>query len=250
MFIVKHPNSFLDLLEAPDWKMYFNFNTPLNIRLHLNMSPSDHKRGGFKLAYFGTTCQPLFRSDTAICAKQSFYTKTKMVMWCRDDALRVPMEIQQDIPYDGIKQAQDLTMEVMCLNWAHALLKMVYAFIDKRLEKGRLGQSQMISIPRMRFVDAGLAIEQAEKESDSRFFLLEEVIPETDGFCKYLNNTSAIPYNLSHVEDNKCAQFLSFAQHVQYFKTNKHAYVSNFQGLLSHSLLHLRWLIGDSHCRT
>ena len=250
VFIVKRPNSFLDLLEAPDWKMYFNFDTPLDIRLHLNMSPSDRKKGGFKLAYFGTTSQPLFGSDTAICAKQSFYTKTKTVMRRRDDALRVPMEIQQDIPYDGIKQAQDLTMEVTCLNWAHALLEMVYAFVDKRLEKGRLGQSQMISIPRMRFVDAGLAIEQAEKESDSRFFLLEEVMPETDGFCKYLNNTSAIPYNLSHVEDNKCAQFLSFAQHVQYFKTNKHAYVSNFQGLLSHSLLHLRWLIGDSHCRT
>ena len=244
VFIVKRPNSFLNLLEAPDWKTYFNFDTPLNIHLHLNMSPSDRKKGGFKLVYFSTTSQLLFGSDTAICAKQSFYTKTKMVMQCQDDTLWVPMEIQQDIPYDSIKQAQDLTMEVMCLNWAHALLEMVYAFVDKRLEKGRLGQSQMISIPRMRFVDAGLAIKQAEKESDSWFFLLDEVIPETYGFCKYLNNTSAIPYNLSHTEDNKHAQFLSFAQHVQYFKMNKCAYVSDFQGTLSDSLLHLQWLIG------
>lgn len=149
------------------------------------------------------------------------------------------MKIQQDIPYNCIKQVQDLTMEVMCLNWAHALLEMVYAFVDLRLEKGQLGQSQMISIPRMQFVNAGLAIEQAEKESDSQFFLLEEVIPGTDGFCKYLNNASAILYNLSHTEDNECAQLLSFAQHVQYFKTNKCAYVSNFQGTLSDSLLHL-----------
>jgi hypothetical protein len=84
-------------------------------------------------------------------------------------------------------------MEVTCINWAHALLEMVYAFIDKRLEKGWICQSQMISIPRMWFVDAGLAIEQAEKESDSRFFLLEEVIPETDGFRKYLNNHRPFP---------------------------------------------------------
>ena len=149
------------------------------------------------------------------------------------------MKIQQDIPYNCIKQVQDLTMEVTWLNWAHALLEMVYAFVDLRLEKGQLGQPQMISIPRMQFVNAGLAIEQAEKGSDSQFFLLEEVIPETDGFCKYLNNASAILYNLSHTEDNECAQLLSFAQQVQYLKINKRAYVSNFQGMLSDSLLHL-----------
>ena len=37
VFIIKHPNLFLNLLEAPDWKTYFNFDTPLNIHLHLNV---------------------------------------------------------------------------------------------------------------------------------------------------------------------------------------------------------------------
>ena len=37
IFIIKHPNLFLNLLKAPDWKTYFNFDTPLNIHLHLNV---------------------------------------------------------------------------------------------------------------------------------------------------------------------------------------------------------------------
>jgi len=184
------------------------------------------RKGGFKMAYFGKSSQPLFSGDRNVCAKQSFYTKTRTVT--RQDGCSVA--VRQDIPYDGIKQAQDLIMEVNCLNWAHALLEMVYAFIGEWMEKRPAGKFPAIKIPQMRFVKAGLAIEQVN-EGERRCFLLKEVIPESEGsFHKYLNNTSAVPCHFTGEDDNDRAEFLAFAQHVQYFKTKKRAYVANFQG--------------------
>ena len=134
------------------------------------------------MAYFGKSSQPLFSGDRNVCAKQSFYTKTRTVT--RRDGRSVA--VRQDIPYDGI--------------------------------------------PQMRFVKAGLAIEQVN-EGERHCFLLEEVIPESEGsFRKYLNNTSAVPCHFTGEDDNYRAEFLAFAQHVQYFKTKKRAYVADFQG--------------------
>ena len=107
------------------------------------------------MAYFGKSSQPLFSGDCNVCAKQSFYTKTRTVT--RRDGCSVA--VRQDIPYNGIKQAQDLIMEVTCSNWAPALLEMVYAFIGEWMEKWPAGKFPAIKIPQMRFVKAGLAIE-------------------------------------------------------------------------------------------
>ncbi len=176
------------------------------------------------MAYFGKTSQPLFSGNHDICVKQSFYSKTKTIT--RQDGRSV--EIRQDIPYDGIKQAQDLIMEVTCLNWAHALLEMVYTFIGEWMDQHPAGKFPEIKVPELRFVKAGLAV---EKEGEQRCFLLEEVIPESEvSFRKYLNNTSAVLYHFPAEDDNDHAQFLAFAQHVQYFKTKKCAYVADFQG--------------------
>ena len=128
------------------------------------------------MAYFGKSSQPLFSDDHNICAKQSFYTKTKTVT--RQDGRSI--EIRQDIPYDGIKQAQDLIMEVACLNWACALLEMVYTFIGEWMDKCPAGKFTEIKIPEMQFVKAGLAIEQAN-EGERCCFLLKEVILESEG---------------------------------------------------------------------
>lgn len=182
------------------------------------------------MAYFGKSSQPLFSGDCGVCAKQSFYTKTKTVT--KRDGRSVA--VRQDIPYDGIKQAQDLIMEVTCLKWAHALLEMVYTFIDEWMEKQLAkGKFTEIEIPQMRFVKAGLAIEQVNNSNcgERRCFLLEEIIPESEGsFRKYLNNTSAVPCRLRNDDDNNRGEFLAFAQHVQYYKTKKRAYVADFQG--------------------
>ena len=121
-------------------------------------------------------------------------------------------------------------MEVTCLNWAHALLEMVYAFVGEWMEKRPTGKFTAIKIPQMRFVKAGLAIERPNNSGgERRCFLLEEVIPESEGpFRKYLNNTSAVPCRFSGDDDNDRGEFLAFAQHVQYFKTKKRAYVADF----------------------
>ena len=227
VYPVKRADSFNEILSIHDWKDHLIFSDPSNAHLQLNMSPNSRKRGGFKLAYFGTSNPPLFGSSPAICAKQSFYSKN--VERC-DGSITV----RQDIPYDSIKQAQDLIMEITCLNWAQALLAMVYAFIDEWSE-AQGGKSKAIEIPTMQFVRAGLAIEQVQQGAEARCFLIEELISDSDSskggsFRKYLNNTSAKPCSFTDEEDIRRAKFLAFAQHVQYFKTKKRAYVADFQG--------------------
>ena len=80
-------------------------------------------------------------------------------------------------------------------------------------------------------MNAGLAIEQLKKPGEQHCFLVEEVIPTTEGsFKKYLNNASAVPCDFIDESDNDRAEFLAFAQHVQYVQTKKRAYVADFQG--------------------
>ncbi|KAI0293284.1 hypothetical protein B0F90DRAFT_1596380, partial [Multifurca ochricompacta] len=87
-------------------------------------------------------------------------------------------------------------------------------------------------IPRMRFVEASLAIECVTSEFDgARAFLLEEVIGGDEGhFRKYLNNVLAAPVSFTNEDDEERAEFLTFSQHVQYFKTKKMAFVADYQG--------------------
>ena len=120
-------------------------------------------------------------------------------------------------------------MEISCLVWARVLLDLVYKFIDKGIA---LHGEPPFHIPQMRFVDAALAVEHNMAEStDGRVFLLEEVIGENEGrFRKYVNNVSAVPVPFGNGDDEERALFLTFAQHVQYFKTKKLAFVSDFQG--------------------
>jgi len=61
---------------------------------------------------------------------------------------------------------------------------MVYAFIDEWMDLHPKGKFPSLSIPRMRFVDAGLAIQQLKKPGEQRCFLVEEVIPTAEGSFK------------------------------------------------------------------
>ncbi|KAJ7920089.1 hypothetical protein B0H13DRAFT_1605718, partial [Mycena leptocephala] len=84
-------------------------------------------------------------------------------------------------------------------------------------------------VPKMRFVHAGLAIGQTD-ERDT-FVVKEWIDPEKEGpFIKYIHNRSARPRNFQDPEHSLRAKFLAFAQHVQFFKTDRTAYVSDFQG--------------------
>ncbi|KAG6882334.1 hypothetical protein C0993_011013, partial [Termitomyces sp. T159_Od127] len=133
--------------------------------LRLDFSLDKQKKGGFKLATFGTmTTVPDIFGVPDICAKQTFYTKSREGQSGRT--------LTQDIPHDGRRQAQNLTMEIACLVRACVLLNIVYCFIEKDIA---LHGPPPFSIPDMHFVEAALAIEDltAGDGKEVRAFLLE-----------------------------------------------------------------------------
>ncbi|KAH7919660.1 kinase-like protein, partial [Leucogyrophana mollusca] len=117
--------------------------------------------------------------------------------------------------------------------WGSALLGVSYGFMRQQSETLGLGDPPF-EIPKFRFVEMALAIEQGKTNKEARVFLLEEEIrPEVEGpFKKYINNDSAKLFLFFNDEDNHRAEFLAFTQHVQYFKTKKCVFVSDYQGEL------------------
>ena len=200
--------------EDIDYKWYLG--PAREMSLHLEFSLLNQKKGGFKLATFGTASQDHFGAGFEVCAKQTFYQKTATI----DCASQGPREITQNIPHDGVTQVRNLTMEIACLVWACVLHSLVYKFVDKGIT---LHGVPPFRIPHMRFVKASLAIECVTSEFDeARAFLLKEVIGGDEGhFRKYLNNVSAAPVSFTNKDDEERAEFLAFSQHVQYFKTKK-----------------------------
>ena len=121
-------------------------------------------------------------------------------------------------------------MEIACLVWAWVLLDLVYKFVEKGIASCG---SPPFPIPQMQFVDAAMAVGHNTGEGTECAFLLEEIIGEEQGeFRKYMNNVSAVPLSLNCNEDMERAQFLAFMQHVQYYKTKKLAFISDYQGKL------------------
>ncbi|KAG5650977.1 hypothetical protein H0H81_010347, partial [Sphagnurus paluster] len=225
LYTVEHRtlNQLLDTLKQDSY-----LAPPKDITLWLEISPKKQQKGGFKLCSFGVASQPLFNLENShqtnqICAKQTYYEKTGTVEQLGGD----PIQVTQNIPHDGQTQAQHLTMEVKCLVWVRVLMNLVYQFIDKEIESRG---APPFKIPQFHFVDAALAVEHSGRQ---RVFLLEEVIrgPHSlEGpFKKYMNNVSAEPLQQSDVDDEEHGLFLAFSQHVQYFKTKKMVFVSDYQ---------------------
>ncbi|KAI6098337.1 hypothetical protein EDD16DRAFT_1663647 [Pisolithus croceorrhizus] len=138
--------------------------------------------------------------------------------------------------------AQELPIlfrEANVLYWAKSLLKMTYEFIDHAIRHATdLSMLDWITdIPRLRFVEAGLALVYASTSkgastsstgSVSGAYLLEEKIDAK--FTKFIHN---VQYSSCLKPDNEgfhIAQFLVFTQHVQYIKTDGLAYISDYQG--------------------
>jgi len=195
---------------------------PKDVMLHLDLSESKQKKGGFKLAVLGSCTVLLVGTTNDVCTKQTYYVKEKVI-----NEKGTFVERSFNIPHDGRRQFQNLTMEIACLVWARVLLEIIYQIKI-------LGQPQF-PIPRFHFVEAALAIEQLSDEhgkETGRVFLLEEVIQKNEEgkFRKYLNNISPVPLPMDNNEDAERAQFLAFSQHIQYFKTKKLVFVLDYQG--------------------
>ena len=213
--------SIVDLIKNPDrFREPQTFPTILLSFSYRPSSPIAH--GNFKSAYEGYSTIHLFNTGSEkICVKQCYYN---------------PPGSRACKVFDGAKQVQQLTMELNCIGWAAALMSCVYDFVDDSdshivsSEKGTID----LQVPRMRFVQCGLAISKAD---DHSAYLLEEFIEtdeaghSIDWFVKYLNNDSAKPRSFNNPEKVLRAQFLSFSQHVQFWKTNGAAFVSDFQGI-------------------
>lgn len=128
------------------------------------------------------------------------------------------------------KELPGMLSEADCIHWMSALMIATYTFVDDSLaELG--GQKQpSIEVPRLRTVQACLAIPQSQ-EPTSAVYLLEERIPGK--FIKYILNNEARPNPSLRSPLAACiAEFLCFAQHVQYLMTGKRAFLSDFQGTL------------------
>jgi len=201
-------------------------------QITLSYRPSDPAaaHGNFKIASVGYTSVSVFDESvsTQVCVKQGFYINPN----CSSRKI-----------YDGPRQAEMLTMELNCIGWASALMTCVYDFMK---ESEGLGLPPF-DVPHMQYVQCGLAISKPEGHRPHSAYLLEEYIEtnKTSGknwFVKYLNNSSARPRQFEDPRQTLRAEFLSFAQHVQFWKTEGLAFVSDFQGKQKNS-----W-IGGSWC--
>lgn len=165
--------------------------------------------GAFKRSYPDSQATiPLFPSqDTHICLKQAFFKQ---------------MGGTSAHVYEGVTQGKKLAVELNCLRWGGALLHLVYQFIASS------GLKPPFSVPKLRFVGAGLAVSQ---NGGNDTFLVEELIKDRP-FVKYINNNSAKPSSFSDPGRAETARFLAFCQHVQWEQTDRQVYISDFQGRL------------------
>jgi Alpha-kinase family len=165
------------------------------------------KYGSFKRAFFGRLSIPVIADSTSVCIKQCWYL-------CKSSGNR--------LPYDNHTQISKLSSEINCLRWASALMEMVYDFIYSYID---MHGAPSFAIPEMRFAESALAIVDTTHDT----FMLEEVIDDGN-FVKYIGNGSVKPFDFLSGDVAYRADFLAFAQHVQYLKTKGLAFIGDFQG--------------------
>ncbi|KAJ7473367.1 hypothetical protein FB451DRAFT_1367350 [Mycena latifolia] len=125
-------------------------------------------------------------------------------------------------------------MEANVLLWAISIMTFTYSFIQHFIDNSP--HNPPFDIPEVRFVRAGVAVvhEQATGpviNARARAYLIEELIDEEhDGFHKFINNGSAVPVLTANKSLSTLADFLSFTQHVQFYKTGGMVYISDLQG--------------------
>ncbi|KAJ3717887.1 hypothetical protein C8R42DRAFT_644497 [Lentinula raphanica] len=213
--------SWSDLIENPTKSQNLRQNFPgIETTVIYDPKRTAHK-GSFKMALVHcSTSKIVVGEGTRVCLKRCFdrdVTNGEKLMYCKD------------------KQFEGLSRELNCLLWARIMLRLVYDYIDSANESS--GSVPPFSIPKLRFVDAALAVVTAA-DGREEFYIIEELIPENHGwsFTKYICNNSAVPLLSNNLESrhtaerNHCARFLSFAQHIQYIQTSSLAFTSNFQG--------------------
>ena len=130
-----------------------------------------------------------------------------------------------------------LFREANVLYWAGSLLQFAYNFIDHCISHST--EPPPFDIPRLRFVNAGLAVSYAQplpttshQKSKANIpragYLVEELI--SGDFLKYIHNMDCKPMLDPDEVGYEIAEFLACTQHIQYVKTGGLAFISDYQG--------------------
>lgn len=192
--------------------------------LDVNLEIIPSLKGAFKTAHPGS-----ITSDVAlppplsgkVCVKQLYFTEAGGIVK----------------RYRGTEEQGYIYCEVCCLDWARTLLDLTYKFIQDFEEGVKHFPG---TIPRLHFVEAAVAKSRVEK-----FFLVEEWIDTSQAqFIKYINNgraTPCVPKNAPE-ETLNIANFLCFAQHVQFQVTGRTMFTSDYQGMSLNEVVWEFWL--------
>ena len=184
--------------------------------------------GAFKTVHLGyLTLSPLSlhglgrTPNERVAVKRPFFTKKGVP----DDLTVSKIQIKR---YNLSDELPRILTEANMLYWATSLMALTYGFIDRALQSAPAPPP--FNIPSLRYVHGAVAL------SGSRAYLLEELLDQSEGdpFVKYVHNVSLREGLAGH----DIGEFLCFCQHVQYVKTSRAAFISDFQGQLSTSSLH------------
>ena len=183
--------------------------------LDVNLEILPHLKGAFKTAHSGLFALNLDGAvppslSGNVCVKQLYFSGEGGVVK----------------HYPPTEEQTYIQSEVGCLDWARILLNLTYEFVAVYKEDHGTFPGR---IPNLHFVEAAIA------ECDGgKLFLVEEWISTSKApFTKYINNAHAVPCipQQAPEEVQNIANFLCFAQHVQYQVTEGTLFTSDYQGM-------------------
>ncbi len=193
--------------------------------IQVNFLKALMRQGSFKTAHPGAIqfqggtnqgTNPFTDPDGLVCVKQ--------VYELNDDGTTI-------LRLKGRHELQKLSTECNCLIWASILLDLTYQFVNREvMKKGQPSHR----IPVLRFARSMIAV--VRENSMEKVFLVEEWLNQGDHsghkFLKYVGNH--FPQSCLDPTDppeaHNVAEFLIFAQHVQWVKTGGRAFTSDYQG--------------------
>ncbi|KAH9856453.1 hypothetical protein C2E23DRAFT_811477 [Lenzites betulinus] len=237
---------FEQLIFEADGQPWSHGIVPVDITLIYNPTGRP-MRGAFKQALYALS-RPVIPGfqNAKVSIKQCFRAADEVIDIDRatesgpaDKGLRTDAPV---IILPSEKQIRLLGRDIICLQWASALMDLVYHFI--RSTDGETGKKCPLQVPELRYVRVAQGVEAldlnhgheavARQAMDRKVFMIEEFIdPIQEGkWRKYINNNSARPLKsaLTTAARQHIADFLVFCQHLQWLQTGGLAYISDFQG--------------------
>ncbi|TCD65767.1 hypothetical protein EIP91_002206 [Steccherinum ochraceum] len=192
-------------------------------------SERESEVGSFKQAWFGRAA---VETSGVKCISRAGKICVKQAVVFRPNGGNGEKPISRVIP--GDKQAATLLMELECLVYGSALLELAKDFVRKKhaADPTLYDRYPEGGMPPVRFVNAAIGQDLRQDKSSPKTFLLEEEIEqEAHGhFVKYVHNRKPIPVSGLDKREKEIAEYLCFTQHVQYWKTGKLMFVTDYQG--------------------